>query len=630
MLAIVAEDGGRGVADHPLGEPRVVPASNSAGVRAYKHDYLQPTYNQLATLHLAFKYGFFMNSAGADDLAELVDSLRRIGGEPTTVEVKSGAGGFPQSVRETLVAFANTSGGTVVIGVDEASGFEFVDIRDAATYRDQLVSISRDAVTPALHIETDIIEIDGKRILVAQVPPTPADLRPVYVTSKGVSTGAYIRTGDGDRRMTEAEIALVYSSRTQPIYDREAVEGAAYADLDRPAVLRTLERVRLGSAALRDSEDAVALHRLGVLAAPSLDSRPTLAGLLAYGAFPQQFFPQLMISVVVHAADSDSESRFLDNVTVRGSIPEMVAESLAVVRRNLAARAVVVDTGRTDHLDYPLDAIREAVVNAVLHRDYSPTTRGTQVQIELTGDKLVVRSPGGLFGALTEDDLGSIGISSSRNSVLANLLSDTYLPRSQQLVAENRASGIPTMIERARSRGLPRPIFDSSVTTFTVTMSRSALLGPNVKNWLASLRVPLPTPAHEIAVAMMRGGFVTNAAMREWGADRLAAGQVLRDLVENGVAVRQGGRRYARYVLDPSVMRRPAEIKVSSGRHESVEEAIAQMGEAGALELSKRAGISRVAVVKQLNALIERGSVRADGLPRSPKRRYVWLGHSNG
>ena len=567
-----------------------------------------------------------MDSIGADELVELVSSLRRIGGEPTTVEAKSGAGGFPKSVRESLVAFANTSGGTVVIGVEEDTGFQVVDIDDIAAYRDQLVSLSRDAITPPLQIETEIIEFEGKQILVAHVPPSTADHRPVYVTSKGVSTGADIRTGDGDRRMTEAEIALVYSSRTQPTYDRESVEGATYADLDKPAVLRTLERVRLGSAALRDSDDAVALYRLGILAEPALDSQPTLAGLLAYGAFPQQFFPQLMISVVVLASDSDGDSRFLDNVTVRGSLPEMVSEALAVVRRNLAARAVVVDAGRTDHLDYPLDAIREAVVNAVLHRDYSPTTRGTQIQVELSGEALVVRSPGGLFGALTEDDLGTIGISSSRNSVLANLLSDTYLPRSEQLVAENRASGIPTMIERARARGLPRPVFDSSVTTFTVTMSRSALLGPNVKNWLASLDIALPTPAHEIAVAMMRGGFVTNAAMREWGADRLAAGQVLRDLVESGVAVRQGGRRYARYVLDPSVTKRAVSDNGVGRRRQSVEEVLSQLGEAGARELTERTGISRVAVVKQLNALIEGGMVRADGRPRSPKRTYVWLG----
>lgn len=433
----------------------------------------------------------------SEDLSELLAALRRIGGEPTSIEVKSGAGGFPTSIRETLVAFANTDGGTIVIGVDETAGFALVDLPDAATYRDRLVSLSRDAVTPPLQISADVAEVDGARILVAQVPVTAADQRPVYVKSKGVSTGAYLRTGDGDRRMSEAEIALVYASRTQPLYDREPVETATYGDLDRPALMRTLERVRVGSAALRGADDIVALHRLGVLTEPSTDASATLAGLLTFGDYPQQHFPQLMVSVVVHPVDTDDDTRFLDNVTVRGSIPEMVSETLSVLRRNLAARAVVVDEGRADHLDYPLEAIREAVVNALLHRDYSPTTRGTQVQVELFGDRLVIRSPGGLYGAVTEEDLGEIGVSSSRNAVLASLLSDTYLPRSEQLVAENRASGIPTMIAKAKVNGLPRPLFDSSVTTFTVTMGRSELLGPQVRKWLAQLDVPLPTAVHE-------------------------------------------------------------------------------------------------------------------------------------
>ena len=195
---------------------------------------------------------------------------------------------------------------------------------------------------------------------------------------------------------------MVYASRTQPVYDREAVQGATESDLDRTSVLRTLERARLGSAYLRDAEDIVALHRLGVLSQPSSGAPPTVAGLLAFGSYPQQFFPQLMTSLVVHPVGDEPDGvRFVDSVTLRGSIPTIVAEALGALRRNLSARAVIVDEGRTDHLDYPLDAIREAVVNALMHRDYSPVTRGTQVQIDLFPERLTIRSPGGLYGGVT-------------------------------------------------------------------------------------------------------------------------------------------------------------------------------------------------------------------------------------
>ncbi|MBU4335464.1 MAG: ATP-binding protein, partial [Actinobacteria bacterium] len=130
-----------------------------------------------------------MSAAERSGVAELLDSLRRIGGEPEGVEAKSGAGGFPASVRETLVAFANTDGGTILIGVDEAAGFAVVPIVDISRYRDNLVALARDSITPPLQIETEIVEIDGLHVLVAQVPPAPADRRPVYVTSKGIING---------------------------------------------------------------------------------------------------------------------------------------------------------------------------------------------------------------------------------------------------------------------------------------------------------------------------------------------------------------------------------------------------------------------------------------------------------
>jgi len=568
----------------------------------------------------------------AAELTDLLGVLRRTGGEPATVEVKSGAGGFPPSLRETLVAFANSGGGLVVIGVDESNGFAIVPVHDIARYRDNLVSMASDSITPPLRIATELVEIEEAVVLVADVPSISPDQRPAFVTAKGVSTGAYLRTGDGDRRMNEAEIALVYAQRTQPLYDREVVPGTGRGDLDASAVRRLLERVRVGSPSLRDAADEIALYRLGVLYASAADSPVTLAGLLAFGQYPQHHFPQLIVSVVVHPSESEADARFLDNVTVRGSIPDMVSETLAAVRRNLAARARIDAEGRTDHLDYPLESIREAVVNALLHRDYSPVTRGTQVQLELFPDRLIVRSPGGLYGPISEDDLGESGISSSRNSVLTNLLSDTFLPRTDYLVAENRASGIPTMINQARRHGLPRPMFTSTIASFTATMSRSELLGPGVRQWLSGLGVPLPTPTHEMAMAMMRAGYTTIPALREWGADRIVASQVLRDLVEWGLAVRLGGRRYARYVVDPAIAqggRAPTlttSPDVVAGGRQRLAEALREVGEATASSLQSASGLSRSAVQKYLNALIEEGVVVAEGTTRSPRRSYRWIG----
>ncbi|WP_432831591.1 ATP-binding protein [Dactylosporangium sp. CA-092794] len=575
-----------------------------------------------------------MGIVGADNVIDLLAALRRIGGEPTRIEAKRAAGGLPKSVRETLSAFSNTDGGTILLGIDEQSGFSVVELPNPAALRDALVQMSRDDITPPLQISTEIAEVEGHRVVVAEVPPAPMDRRPVYVTTQGISGGSYLRGGDGDRHMTEAEIAMVVAARTQPRYDREPVDGTSVDDLDDEAIRRTLRRIRAGYPKLAQSDDATVLFRLGISAGPATESPLTLAGLLTYGQFPQQFFPQLMISIVVHSPDPASDTRFLDNQTVRGSIPEMVETSLSVLRRNLAVRAVISDRGgRVDEVEYPLEAVREAVVNALLHRDYSPVTRGTQVQVELFPDRLIVRSPGGLYGGVVVDELGEEGISSSRNAVLASLLADTYLPSSNELVAENRSSGIPAMLAVARRRGLPRPNFRSSISSFVVTMARSELLNPEVRRWIAGLHAHLPTPAHEIALAMLRENYLTNEMLRQWGVDRIAAGQVLRDLVDQGLAVKEGGRRYARYVLDPAAAGRKKEPDLFSALPPDlmpdVGEVLRKRGEATAGELVELTGLSRSAVLNHLRALTEAGNVSAVGATRSPKRRYRWITASN-
>ena len=567
-----------------------------------------------------------------EDLAEILAALRRAGAELTAVEVKNGSGGVPKSLVETLVAFSNRNGGTIIVGVDEASGFQVVGIERTAGYRDAVIAMSRDAITPPLQVDADFVEVEGAMVLVVDVPVAPADQRPVYVTRRGVINGSFLRTGDGDRRMSEGEVALLVSSRSQPRYDQEAVPGTSVDDLDVAAVAKSLARVRAGSMSLRGVDDQKALARLGVISRLEPGCL-TLGGLLALGEFPQEWFPQLMVTFVVHPPDVGGETRFLDNVSVRGSIPEMVSETLAAVRRNLSARAIITESGRLDRLDFPMVAIREAVVNALLHRDYSPTTRGTQIQVELYPDRLVVRSPGGLYGGITTEDLGENGVSSSRNAVLASLLSETFLPRSDEVVAENRASGVPAMFSATHRDGLPPPVFESSVVTFMVTFSRSELLGPDTRSWLASLRQAVPTPLHEIALALMRADHVTNAALREWGADRVQAGQVLRDLVDAGLALRQGGRRFARYVLDPAATAPQAGLGTRLSAEDDIPNKqrirayVEYAGTVTASDVEIASGLRRGAVVKWLNELIEDGDIQAVGAPRSRNRRYQWSRH---
>ena len=362
----------------------------------------------------------------------------------------------------------------------------------------------------------------------------------------------------------------------------------------------------------------------------------TLAGLLTFGQFPQQWFPQLMVSVVAHPADTTGSVRFLDNETLRGPIPDLVVQAEAVIRRNLAVRAEMGELGRRDVPEIPTELVREAIVNALLHRDYSPTTRGTQVAVNLYPDRLEVRSPGGLFG-LSEDDLGQVGASSSRNMALASLLADAYLPHSDELVAENRASGIPAMYRQARAAGLALPRFRSTTTGFTVTIEREPLLGPESRAWIRALGVE-PAPGREVALAMLRRGPITESMLRRWGIERTAVKRLLRDLVDNGIAVDTRDSREPRYVLDPT---RPTKVvpptvepkrgsrrptRTSPAANETVLMAVRGRRDFTAKDVALLTGLSRPTVVKVLNALIDTHQVEAVGTANSPRRRYRWVG----
>lgn len=171
-----------------------------------------------------------------------------------------------------------------MLGLDENDGFRPVRLTDAAKLRDDLAALASDCLHPPLRIAVDVVQLEGLPIVVAEVDPVPSDHRPSYVESKGIATGSYVRVGDGDRRMTQAEIGLAIANRGQPRYDLEPVPESAIGDLDRIAFSRTIERVRQTSRAFRDMDEVTALERLRVLVRADDEALvPSLGGLLVFG-----------------------------------------------------------------------------------------------------------------------------------------------------------------------------------------------------------------------------------------------------------------------------------------------------------------------------------------------------------
>ncbi|MFE3781877.1 ATP-binding protein [Amycolatopsis sp. NPDC059090] len=559
-----------------------------------------------------------------DELAEIVGNLRRLGGDDADVEAKRAEDRLPKSVRDTVSAFANTRGGVLILGLDETSGFSANSVRDPAKMTADLSAVCADEMEPPLRPLIKTHRFEGADLVVAEVPALDSRSRPCFAKRLGMAQGSYVRVGDGDRRLSGYEVHLMVANRGQPRDDEEPVAEADLADLDSELVSTFVGRLQQQRPyAFADLSREDVLRRVKVL----VDDRVTVAGLLALGRYPQHFFPQLMISFVHYptpeGADLRTGDRFLDNRVLEGSIPTMVRDALAVLRANMSRRATVRGAGRIDSWEYPEPALREAVVNALAHRDYSSESRGTQVQIEMYPDRLVIRNPGGLYGPVTEDTLGEEGVSSARNATLLKLLEDVPLPGTARTVCENRGSGIRTMLMALRDASLSPPRFVDKISFFRVEFPSHALISDEVVAWIRRLGEYGLTDSQCLGLAMSKAGDVLdNHSYRSaTGVDSRRATAELGDLVARGLLRQTGSRRWARYELVASVgtgLRPP-------GRRDRRREVLDALGaaELARAEMAAVLDMPDKTVSRWLRVLRDEGLVELIGeSPRSPNARY--------
>ena len=400
-----------------------------------------------------------------EELIELVNQVRQLRAEVQIVEVKAAHEGCPKKLYDTLSGFSNQdSGGTLVFGLDEKQDFAVVGVYDLQDLQKKVTEQCNQMVPPVRAVFT-AAELEGKTICSAEIPAADFTERPCYYSGVGRVKGSYIRVGDADLPMTDYEIYTYEAFRSHAHDDERSVERAAVSFLDQDKVKAYVSRMkeeRPGFSKLSDDQvnEMLAITRNGI---------PTLAAILNFGIYPQGYFPQLAITAIVvpgrEIGDiSRRRERFLDNKRIEGTLPEMLTEAIAFCRRNMKVRTMIdPKTGeRTDRTEYPVEAIREAVLNALIHRDYSHFTEGTPVQIDFFEDRLEIHSPGGLYGRMTIEDLGKAR-PDLRNPALATM--SEFL-----LKTENRYSGIPTIRREMYEAGLPAPVFQNLRNEFAVIL----------------------------------------------------------------------------------------------------------------------------------------------------------------
>ena len=510
------------------------------------------------------------------DVPGLIATLRSEGDDDATLEAKRTGAGW-SDVSATLSAFGNTpGGGAILFGLDEASGFSATGVYDARACRKALATTCRNALDPPVMHRSGISTIDGEEVVWAEIAEADASLKPVRVKATGK---AYLRAHDGDFQLSEPEEQAFIANRTMPRFDAALVPDAARSDLDDELVSAYVETARASSSSLMRFGDEEILFRTGVLAGD--ERRPSLAGLLALGIHPQQHLPNLVIQAHVEPSSDDPPgTRAVDPRRFDGPIPRMLADALAWVRRNTGTRVIFGGDGHgRDQPEYPAEAVRELIANALVHRDLGEHALRQPISIRIERNRLIVSNPGGLYG-ITRDRLGQEGVTSARNGVLIRICQYVRF-QGEQRVCEALASGIPTVMRALeRARMTPPAFFDQGIR-FTVSVPNHALLGDDDLAWLASLgqRAQGLTDVQRHALVLLkRGRAFTNRGFRdEFPMDSRDARRVLGGLVDRGLAIADGDRGGRVYRL--AVGSIESEAAAAGRRNDQAESVLKQLAE---------------------------------------------------
>ncbi len=397
------------------------------------------------------------------ELLELVRKIQSFNCEFQTIEVKTANQGCPKKLYDTLSSFSNQDdGGIIVFGLSEKDDFAVLGVYDVQDLQKKVTEQCKE-MEPIVRALFSVCEIDGKMVVSAEIPGTDISERPVFYKGAGRMRGSYIRVGESDEPMSEYEIYSYEAFRKRIRDDIRVVSNAKLSLFDTEKLNEYISAVKSERINLANNvSDEEIMELMGI----TVDGVPTLAGVMTFSKYPQGYFPQLCITAVcipgLEMGDTDDEQvRFTDNRRITGPISEMLSEAVEFVRRNSRYKTIIDRDGkRIDKEEYPIKAVREAVLNALVHRDYSIYTENIPIRIEMYSDRMEIISSGGLYGRITIDSLGKVR-PDTRNAALANMLEILH-------ITENRYSGIPTICREFKQAGLPAPIFEVRRGEFTV------------------------------------------------------------------------------------------------------------------------------------------------------------------
>lgn len=382
-------------------------------------------------------------------------------GEGKHVEFKAEIPKKHEKFLKDIIAFANSSGGKTIVGIEDETG-EVSGLGDQNPFKlsDAISSMISDACTPQIYTEITAKTIEGKTILEVEV--FPGVNRPYYLKSAGKERSAYIRINGTSRPASEFRLKELEMEGMHISHDSLWEIGRQYDEAATNELMHSMYQTALSnckSAEERESVHELTVEKLedfGILRKEEGKIVPTRAFTLL--TRPKERYIKIQCALFKGITRVD----FIDRKEFRGAIQDQIEEAHQFVLRHTNKGAIIEGLYRQDVYELPVNAIREIIVNAVLHRSYVDEA---SIQVSIFDDRIEIDSPGMLFAGLSITDALS-GKSKCRNKVIAEAFQ--YMK-----IIEGWGTGLPRLFERCKEMGLPEPKFEEFGDGIKVTVYRA-------------------------------------------------------------------------------------------------------------------------------------------------------------
>lgn len=350
-------------------------------------------------------------------------------------------------ILKTVVAFANTAGGILIIGKSQDGAL--VGIKDPLAAEEKLANAIADNIRPSILPEIEVATVESAHLLVVQVAHWKG---PFYMKSQGLPSGVYFRLGSTSRPANADMLAELQRSIAHTSFDQEPLTELHPGDLSEEAANKAF-------AATGKSVNREKMRSLGILTPFANRLVPSVGGLILFGseACRSRVIPDARISCARFRGID--KTHIIDRCEVEGTIIDAVDQVPKFIARNTRLLADITSLRRVDIPEYPSLAIREALVNALVHADY--TVVGSHTRVSIWSDRLEISNPGMLPFGYTLDDLKR-GVSRIRNRVIVRAFRELSL-------MEEWGSGYQRIAAECREGGYPIPQWTESAQAMTVT-----------------------------------------------------------------------------------------------------------------------------------------------------------------